>query len=69
MTTTWIVGGIAVACLVVVAAWRLRKASGTLQRILDEERAETERLHADPDEPERPDSPVTPANRTRGFDR
>jgi FtsZ-interacting cell division protein ZipA len=68
MTTTWIVGGIAVACLVVVAAWRLRKASGTLQRILDEERAETERQHADPEAPEKPEKPVSPAHRTRGTD-
>jgi hypothetical protein len=48
MTTTWIVGGITVACLVAVAAWRLRKASGTVQRILDEERAVTEAGQADP---------------------
>ena len=55
MTTTWIVGGIAVACLFAVAVWRLRKASATVQRIIDEERAETElRMH----EPVEPDTPV-----------
>jgi type VI protein secretion system component VasK len=43
MTTVWI----AIACLVVaVAAWRFRRANRILRRILDEERAETDR-HAD----------------------
>ena len=63
MTTTWIVGGIAVACLVVVAAWRLRKAGGTVQRILGEEREETERSLANPEEPE------APVHRTRRIER
>lgn len=63
MTTTWIVGGIVVACLVAVAVWRLRKASVTVLRILDEERAATEAGHPDPLEPD------TPVHRTGEIDR
>ncbi|TDP96582.1 hypothetical protein [Labedaea rhizosphaerae] len=54
LTTTWIVGGITVACLVAVAVWRLRKASGTVRRILDEERAATEAGQTDPADADAP---------------
>jgi len=63
MTTTWIVGGFTVACLVAVAVWRLRKASATVQRILDQERAAT-----DHDEPE-PTGPDTPVHRSGEIER
>jgi hypothetical protein len=47
MTTVWI----AIACLVVaVAAWRFRRAGRILRRILDEERAVTERAADEPAE-------------------
>jgi FtsZ-interacting cell division protein ZipA len=65
MTTTWIVGGIAIACLVAVAVWRLRKASGTVRRILDEERAATE---AGPTDPADVTDADAPAHRTGEVD-
>lgn len=62
MTTVWIVLGIVVVCLLALAIGRLRGASRTVQRILDEERAETERREAEPeDEPAHDD----PMHRTR----
>jgi hypothetical protein len=62
MTTTWIAGGIAVACLVAVAVWRLRKASAAVQRILDEERTATEAGQTDPADAD------TPVHRTGDVD-
>jgi hypothetical protein len=49
MTALWI--SLAVV-LVLIAAWRLRRASGQLSRILQEERERTEHEAAAPDDEE-----------------
>ena len=69
MTTVWIVLGAAAVCLAALAAWRLPKANQTLQRILAEERAETERRRREFAETDDHEDDGHPVHRSRRSSR